>query len=142
MYFVALVCRRDTWEKAAVSIPHDKTESFYKCLIFLDGTRIMKMVEEMDGKSDAWFKEQLADADMDQYGEDFTAAPAEVSGAEAAVAIANGAGGQCRGPISPKKCVRCGEPVAHLNPSFNCRRCSGQLCSPACNREHLRVCRG
>ena len=100
MYFVALVCRREIWEKAAVSIPHDKTESFYKCLIFLDGRSIMKIVEEMDGKSDAWFKEQLADADMDQYGEDFTAAPAEVS-AEAALAIANGGYDMLPLPLPP-----------------------------------------
>ena len=58
------------------------------CLIFLDGTSIMMVVEVMDGKSDAWFKEQLVDADMEEYDEDKTAAPEEVS-ADVVLAIQN-----------------------------------------------------
>ena len=54
--------------------------------------RSLQVWQELDALQD--------DADMDQYGEDFTAAPAEVSG-EAALAIANGGYDVLQLPIPP-----------------------------------------
>ena len=100
MYFVALVLRREIWEETAVIIPHNKTDNFYKCLIFLDGTAIMRVVEQMNGKSETWSNEQLVDADMDDYGENTTAAPGEV-GAEGVLAIGNGGYDMLPLPLQP-----------------------------------------
>ena len=50
MYFVALTCRRENWGKAAISIPPDKTESFYRCLICLDGAS-MKQKNQLQLKN-------------------------------------------------------------------------------------------
>ena len=60
MYFVALVCRREIWETAAVSMPHDKTDNFYRCLIFLDGTATLRIVEQITARATLGSKSSLS----------------------------------------------------------------------------------
>lgn len=60
----------------------------------------MRIVDQMKGKSDAWFKEQIVDADMDDYDENIIAAPGEAI-AEGVPAIQNGSYDMLPLPVPP-----------------------------------------
>ena len=80
-----------------------------------------KPMEQKEARSDSEHTYELSEGELKGLGSPASLRPSE-------------------GPISPKKCIGCGEPVAHLNPSFNCSRCNGPLCSGRCNIVHLEVC--
>ena len=52
---------------------------YYKCLMFLDSEPLLKMIDEMGGKKDDWFRQELrkagTSAALESVEEDEEAAP-------------------------------------------------------------------
>ena len=69
-YFAALACRLDIWQKVDTGIAHDQVDYYYRCLLFLEGSALAKVMEKSAGKGDSWFKAQLGEAGVQQEVDD------------------------------------------------------------------------
>ena len=88
-YFVALLEQQSIFEKGVTQIVHNQTDNFYKCLVLLDGSKLLELVASMEGKNDVWFQKQLKDGrDDDEESVDVEEGPLAI--ADAPLAIEDG----------------------------------------------------
>ena len=60
-YFAALLSRSSILEKGVASIRHDASDGYYRCLIHVDGPRLLEILDAstQQARSDDWFKALL-----------------------------------------------------------------------------------
>ena len=58
-YFACLLLRDRVLAKGVTAIKHQMSDHYYRCLLFLEADKLLTMLDELDGKADAWFRMQL-----------------------------------------------------------------------------------
>ena len=96
-YFGALVGRATIWAKGVESFPHDQTDHYFRCLLRLDADSLHRVLANVEGRQDAWFKQELRNASPEDDSSDDDGGAHRPAPPVAALPLANGE--QLPGPV-------------------------------------------